>query len=418
LEIHALARKGFSQRKIARTLGISRKTVRKYLEQPELAGTYAPGKPRPSKLDPFAVHLRTLLEEDPGYSATWLYDRLRALGFTGSYEIVKRQVRRLKEGHQRLAYLRFETEAGAQAQVDFGEFQVEGPTGQITKYYLFAMILGYSRMIYAELTDKCDLVSFLDCHCRAFERFGGVPREILYDRMKNVFLGRLAGKNQFNSSLLSLALHYGFTPKVAPAYAAWVKGKVERPFRFIREGFWRGYQFTDRQSANADLQAWLAHKEQRVHGTTHEVVAVRFARERASLQELPLLLFDTSYRLYRKAHKDCTVRFEGNSFVVPHQLVGHKLVLRVKDQVLRIFDNDVLIIAYAIPQGRGHLVQDKRFYEALRQDQALNQRKYQHIRPGKGRARRTISPLAPRYQLEVQVRPLQAYNALMEVSHE
>lgn len=414
LKIHTLANKDYSERQVARKTGISRTTIRKYLQNPERVTEKSQRKPRSSKLDPFGPHIESWLEEDPLYSATWIYDRLQPMGFTGSYEIVKRYVHALKEKKQKVAYLRFETEPGYQAQVDFGEFQVEEADGSLHKYYLFAMILGYSRKLYAELIETCDLVTFLDCHLRAFEVFGGVPQEILYDRMKNVFIGKLAGKNQFNPTLLSFALHYGFTPAVAPAYAAWVKGKVERPFRFIREGFWRGYGFTYLESANLALHAWLAQKDQRVHGTTHEVVASRFLREKPCLLSLPPRPFDTSYRVYRKVYKDCTVRFEGNSFVVPHLYVGHKLVLRVKENVMRIFADDVQITIYTIPEGRGHLVQHKRFYQALRQDHEMNKRKYHHSARGKARAKRTIWPRKPRYELEVEVRPIQAYEAILE----
>lgn len=416
LDIHSLVRKGYSQRRIAHELGISRKTVRKYLEHPELAGKYVQRKPRPSKLDPYVAPIENWLEEDPLYSATSIYDRLRPLGFGGSYEIVKRRVRTLKEKKQRVAYLRFETEPGRQAQADFGEFQVEEPDGSVTKYYLFAMILGYSRKIYAELLETSDLVTFLDCHIRAFAYFGGVPDDILYDRMRNVYIGKLAGKNQFNSTLVSFALHYGFTPLVAPAYAPWVKGKVERPFSFIREGFWRGYGFTGLHRAKQDLLEWLRIKDQRVHGTTHEVVEVRFERERPKLAALPPRPFDTSYRVYRKVYKDSTVRFEGNSFVVPHKLVGQKLVLRVKEGRMRIFRDDELITAYRIPEGRGHLVQHRRFYEALGKDLEMNARKYHHARRTKGKARRTISPRKPPYELDVEVRPIEAYSAIGEAA--
>jgi hypothetical protein len=95
-----------------------------------------------------------------------------------------------------------------------------------------------------------------------------------------------------------------------------VKGKVERPYSFIREGFWRGYGFACIETANRDLAEWLQVKDERVHGTTHEVVRVRFERELPYLMPTPLREFDTSYRVYRKVHKDCTVRFEGNSYVV------------------------------------------------------------------------------------------------------
>jgi len=84
------------------------------------------------------------------------------LGFTGSYEIVKRKVKALKDEYQQLAYIRFETEEGYQAQVDFGEFQVVNTDGTIDKYFLFSMILGYSRKMYVELIGKCDLEIFLD----------------------------------------------------------------------------------------------------------------------------------------------------------------------------------------------------------------------------------------------------------------
>lgn len=410
LDVHTLNRKGYSQRRIARELGIHRKTVKKYLENPGIVNC-SHQYHRSSKLAPYYDNIRAWLDDDFHYTATWIYDHLVAMGFTGSYEIVKRRVKALKDEYQRLAYIRFETEPGYQAQVDFGEFQVINADGAIDKYYVFSMILGYSRKIYAELIRKCDLPTFLDCHMRAFEHFGGIPQEILYDRMKNVYIGKITGKQTFNASLIGFSIHYGFTPKVAPAYAAWVKGKVERPYSFIREGFWRGYGFINLESANRDLEDWLRKKEQRVHGTTHEVVSQRFLRERPYLQPLPVQAFDTSYRIYRKVHKDCTVRFESNSYVVPHPLVGKQIILRVKDQVLKVFSDNQLIVEYVIPDGKGHLVQDRRFYEALRRDKAMNARKYHSAghRP-KGRARHTISPLKPFYAMDVEVRPASVYD--------
>ncbi|MDY6974421.1 MAG: hypothetical protein SV775_19230, partial [Thermodesulfobacteriota bacterium] len=116
-----------------------------------------------------------------------------------------------------------------------------------------------------------------------------------------------------------------------------MKGKVERPYSFIREGFWHGYGFVCVETANRDIQAWLEKKEKRIHGTTHEVVCLRFAGEAPHLKALPRQAFDTSYRVYRKVHKDCTVRFESNSYVVPHTLVGKEIILRVKDGMMRIF---------------------------------------------------------------------------------
>jgi len=105
------------------------------------------------------------------------------MGFSDSYEIVKRKVSAIKAERQKIAYMRFETEPGYQGQVDFGEFQVEQADGSVKKLYLFSMILGYSRRIYGKLIERCDLQTFLDCHIRAFEYFGGWKGHIcLYAR--------------------------------------------------------------------------------------------------------------------------------------------------------------------------------------------------------------------------------------------
>jgi len=414
LDILVLKRKGLSEREIARKTGISRTTVRRYLKNPELASQERQTPHKDSILDPYEQYIKAWLEEDIAYKATWIYDRLCKVGYVGSYEVVKRKVGEIKEQKQQIAYMRFETEPGYQAQVDFGEFQVEQSNGTVNKLYLFSMILGYSRKIYAQLIEKCDMTTFLNCHIRAFEYFNGVPEEILYDRMKNVYLGRLAGKNNFNTSLVSLGLHYCFKPQVAPAYAAWVKGKIERPYRFIREGFWRGYSFVCLQSANRDLSQWIDKKDQRVHGTTHEIVTVRFEREKPHLSPLPAKPFDVSYRVYRKVHKDCLVHFEANSYVVPHIYVGKEVILRVKDDTMRIFADDQLIVTYPVAQGKGQLVQDKRFYEDLLQDHQMNQRKYAHTRQSKGRAKQTISPVKPPYDMDVEIRSLDVYQEALE----
>ena len=236
LSINSYIRQGLSCREIARKTGKDRRTVQGYLDHPERINQPRKSVPRGSKLDPFKDTIASLLDDDESYQASAIYDRLVKLGYSGGYELVKRQVRKLKSEVSRLAYIRFETEPGRQAQVDYGEYMVTMPDGVVKKYYLFVMILGFSRMPYCELQERCNMISFLEAHIRAFEFFGGVPREILYDRMKNVFIRRVAGKTDFTQSLVNLAIHYGFKPEVAPAYSPWIKGRVERPMDFIREG--------------------------------------------------------------------------------------------------------------------------------------------------------------------------------------
>jgi transposase len=420
LEVLFCSQQKLSYREIGRRKGCDRRTAKKYIEHPELIGKRREETPRPSVLDPYRSRIAAYLDEEDGdgYRATWIFDQLEKCGYTGCYELVKREVAQLKGRKQQLAYVRFETMPGEQAQVDFGEFQVELPDGTVKKYYLFAMILGFSRRLFACLLERCDLPSFLEAHIIAFELFGGVPQEILYDRMRNVFVRKLIGNEQFpgigaprhaqfTQSLVTLAVHYGFAPRVAPAYAAWVKGKIEKPMDYLREGFWRGYSFSSLPAANRDLTAWLAEKDQRVHGTTRERIDVRFAREKQYLHALPPSACDVSLRLVRRVSKDCRISVDGNRYIVPHTSVGHKVTIRLKDRHLRIFDDGQMIEEYDAPEGKGHVVgEDHGHYEALRADRRMQARKFgnpgRHKSKGRARLKRTISPTVPRYPVVVE----------------
>ena len=113
MDILVLKRKGLSERQIARRLGISRNTVKKYIDNPgDFERARSEIHRRKSLLDRFQGNIAAWLEEDMEYKATWIYDKLRPMGFAGSYEIVKRAVHAIKEERQRLAYMRFRDGAG------------------------------------------------------------------------------------------------------------------------------------------------------------------------------------------------------------------------------------------------------------------------------------------------------------------
>lgn len=407
LEINYFNNQGLSYRALSRKTGHDRRTIKRYAENPELIGSPRAPVLRSSKLDPFMPAIENWLDEDSYYTAAWIYDRLVKMGYDGGRTIVKDAVHAIKAENRRIAYARFETDPGRQAQVDFGDFKVIEPDGTERKYYLFAMILGYSRMLYCELLERCDMTSFLDAHQRAFAYFGGVPAEILYDRMKNVYIGKLAGKDKFTQGLVNISCHYGFNPVVAPAYAPWVKGKIERPMDFIREGFWRGYEFTDLGVANRDILAFCDEKSHRIHGTTHEKVIDRFEREKQFLLPLPKLLCDVSEKLYRKVHKDCTISVDGSRYEVAHTLVGKKIIVRMKDRLLRVFNDDVLVASLKQSPRKGGVVTLPGLREAISADRKMNARKWACPKRGKGKA--TISPILGKYEVDVQVRNLEIY---------
>ncbi len=407
MDIFTLRRQGHSIRAIARRLGLHRDTVRKYLEQGELP-RYTKGKRRASMLDPYKQVIQDLLAED-AYQATWLFERIRQFGYPGGYDTVRHYVQGIKEQQSRLAYIRFETEPGRQAQMDWGEFQVQEPDGQRSSVYLFVLLLGYSRAMYAEFVCRCTLEAFMDSHIRAFHYLGGVPDEILYDNMKNVVTKRSGGRVEFNGEFLHFAHHYQFQPVACPPYSPWVKGKVERPMHYIRERFWRGYPFDSLARANRDLLGWLNETANtRIHGTHRQPIQDRWQQERAYLGTRPEVEYDTSVKVVRKVYKDCQVSYNGTRYVVPHHVVDKQILLKIKDGTIRFYHDQDLLATYQESQENGITVGPPGLYERLLQDLGQRRRKYQR---GKGTATRglTTGSLFP----QVASRPLADYDRLV-----
>ena len=123
--------------------------------------------------------------------------------------------------------------------------------GQTVALWLFTLVLGHSRYLWGEFVWHQDLMTVLRCHVAAFAALGGVPRQILYDRMKTAVLGEVADGIIYNAQLQALARHYGFTPRACAAYRAKTKGKVERPYRYVRQDFFLGRQFQNLEDLNA-----------------------------------------------------------------------------------------------------------------------------------------------------------------------
>ena len=367
MDILALRRQGFSMRYIARKLGIHRDTVKKYLNS-GIPPQYRKHKRKPSILDPYKQIIEDYLKQD-NYQATWILDRIRQMGYSGSYETLKIYVHQIKEQLQRVAYVRFETEAGLQAQVDLGDFQVQEPNGLVSTIFAFIMVLGFSRAMFVEFVKRCTLESFMEGHIHAFRYLGGIPAEILYDNMKNVVISRNNGKVIFNSEFLHFAHHYQYQPITCPPYSPWVKGKVERPLDYIRERFWRGYVFDSLERTNQDVLCWLdSIANQRIHGTHRQSVRMRWLQEQTSLSKLPKVAYDTSTKVFRKVYKDCQVSYDANRYVVPYHVVGKTILLKIKNGTIRFYHDDELLATYRQPEGKHQLIGHPFFYEQVKRD--------------------------------------------------
>jgi transposase len=177
---------------------------------------------------------------------------------------VKRAVRDIRPAPIAPFEVCFETAAGEQAQVDLARFEIvfTDEPGAKRIVWLFSMVLGYSRLIWARFVVHQDMQSVLRCHISALEAIDGAPREILYDRMKTAVIGEDPdGLIIYNRALLDLARHYGFQPRTCRPYRAKTKGKVERPFRYIREDFFLGTSFCNLEDLNIQLRHWLDYRQ-------------------------------------------------------------------------------------------------------------------------------------------------------------
>jgi transposase len=405
MDIWVLHRQGHSIRNICRITGLNWRTVDKYLKAGEIPKYKVEN--RKSDLEPYYQMIGDWLKTDD-YKATKIYELVSLQGYQGSYETVKRYVSQVKGERDRVAYLRYETHPGLQAQVDLADFKVIIATGIEITLYVFIMVLGFSRHMYVEFIERCTMTIFQDCHKNAFGFFGGVPGEILYDNLKNVVIKHLVGRVQFNATFEDFALHYRFKPVACPPYSPWCKGKVERPIDYIRERFWRGYSFSDQLQANKDVHHWLNTVAfNRIHGTHRQQVGERFLVEKPCLGEIPNRPYDTSEKVTRKVYKDCLVSFDGNRYRVPHKYVGKKVLLKIKAGFLRVFYDDTELVTYRIAEGKGNMVSHPWLIDALKNDQKQRERKYR-VPPGKGKATRGLLKHGLRYET-VQRRPVSEY---------
>jgi len=352
LDLH---RQGLSVSAIARQLGLDRKTVRKYIARGLEPPAYKPCPPRERRLDAFAGYLRERVAAYPALTGSRLWREIKELGYAGGYTAVTDYLRDVRPAEPAPFEVRFETPPGHQAQADFAQFKVAfaNEPGVTRAVWLFSMVLGHSRLIWARFVMHQDLQTVLRCHIAAFADLGGVPGEILYDRMKTAVTGEGEdGHIIYNRALIELAAHYGFLPRACRPYRAKTKGKVERPFRYIREDFFLARSFQDLDDLNAQLRHWLdAVANVRLHGTTQRIVSEAFAEERSALRPLPALPFRAVLRLERRVTHEGVVSVGGNLYSVPDRTRRVVEVHQLADEI-QIFDVGRLVAVHPIVEGR------------------------------------------------------------------
>jgi transposase len=353
LDLH---RQGLSVSAIAERVGVDRKTVRKYIDRGLEPPVYGPRQPRSRRIDPFIPYLRERVAAWPELSGRRLLRELRERGYQGGYTALTDVLRGLRPPAAPAFEVRFETPPGDQAQVDFAQFQVvfDDEPGVVRIVWLFSLVLGHSRFLWARFVLHQDLQTVLRCHLAAFAALGGVPRQILYDRMKTAVTGEDAeGHIVYNRTLVDVARHHGYHPRACRPYRAKTKGKVERPYRYIREDFFLARSFQNLDDLNAQLAGWLdTVANPRVHATTGRVVDEAFAEEKPHLQPLPPVPFRSVLRLERRVSHDGMVSVGGNFYSVPDTTRRRVLEVHALADEIQIFETGQLIARHPVLEGR------------------------------------------------------------------
>jgi transposase len=348
-----LAGRGIPKKAIARMLEIGVKSVRRILQREK----WKPYKRRRPAKTVLTGHEEFITRRAPevGFNCVVLMRELKLMGYTGGYPAVQRFVKPLREAFRRdaEATLRFETAPGLQGQVDWGSSFVWFDDRRV-RVRFFALVLGYSRRMFARAFKSERLVHLIQGHEAAFSWFGGFPQELLYDNPKTMVKGRDSDSEeiQLNPTFQDFVHHYGFRARFCHPYRAQTKGKIESGIKYVKGNFLVGRRFHDMDDLNRQLEEWLTTvADVRIHGTTGVRPIDRFPHEKLlSFAHVPPYRLETA--IIRKVPNDARVCFRTNRYSVPWRLIGQQVEVRMEDGEVVLLQGDQVIARHALLSGR------------------------------------------------------------------
>ncbi len=368
---------------ISAELGIHHDTVAHAIDAPRFVNIKY--RAQASVLDPYKSFVQLTLKDHPKLLATRLYDMITPRGYAGSLVQLRRYVRAIRPASPHEAFFRLRTLPGEQAQVDWGCFGTLLVGTSKRPLSCFVMVLGWSRAMFACFTLDQTLESFVRCHVRAFETFGGVPRALLYDNLKTAVLERQGDIIRFHPRLLQLAGHYHFATKPCAPYRGNEKGKVERAIRYLRYSFFDARSYSSVDDLNAQLAAWIetvAHSRRVPGDPDGRRVEDALTEERPRLLPLPQHPFESDLVRPAASGKTPYIRFDLNDYSIPHTLVGKPLTLIASEKIVRIADGESVVAHHRRCYDRLQIVEDPAHLRAL-----AEQKRHAHELRGRDRIR-------------------------------
>ena len=382
-QIHVIRHKvlveGRSARQVAKELGISRRTVRKYLTEAAPSRTETQPRARPV-WDGVSARVEQLLTESSRWTggkqrltATRLHELLVAEGQQVGVTLVKGAVAEWKR-QRREVFVPLTYRPGDLAEVDFFEVLVD-VDGTRRKAWLFLMRLMYSGRDFAWIYERQDQVSFLDGHVRAFAHFGGVPARLAYDNLKAAVVRILVGgERALTARFATLASHYLFEPCFCRPGEGHDKGGVEARGKALRQQALVPIPTGPSLDAiNAALLARLDARLDTKRDVAGQTIGIRFLEEQRLFRPAPLP-FEAEATTFATVTPRAIVRLEGAVYSVPSRWAGLDLVVRIGAATVTIVGKDGTRIRH--PRKRfGQRSIDYRHYlpELARKPQAVRQ---------------------------------------------
>jgi transposase len=286
-----------------------------------------------------------------GVQGTTIHAALvRLHGYTGSYSAVRRFLAAHAAAQPPQATMRLDFAPGEAAQVDFGAGPIvpHPHTGEVLRTWIFVMTLCFSRHQYAEVVLDQTIATWLGCHRRAFEWFGGTPQRVIIDNPKCAITRACATDPAVQRAYAECADGYGFKISPCPPRDPQKKGIVEAGVKYIKRSFVPLREFRDLTDANRQLRQWiLGEAGNRCHGTTREAPLTRFVeREQAFLQALPAVAPELAEWAQVSVHQDGHVQFERVLYSVPFRLIGQRLWLEAKGALVRLYQAHQLVATH------------------------------------------------------------------------
>ncbi|WP_311975626.1 MULTISPECIES: IS21 family transposase [Bacillales] len=385
MEIYQLLKQGFSKTSVAKKLKISRTTLYNYLKRsPEDMTTWlASTKQRRKKLDPYRELILHWIQKHPDLSASqvqdWLEERYPDLCVGES--TVRSYVRSLREEWKipkepsiRQYQAVPDPPMGHQAQVDFGKVKVKHQQGKDIDLYFIAFVLSHCRYKYMEWLDRPFTTrDVIQAHENAFQWFGGIPNELVYDQDNLIVVSENAGDLILTAEFEAYRRQRNLTLHVCRKADPESKGKIENVIGFIKHNFAKHRIFTNLDLWNEQGWEWLRRTGNgRVHNTTKKRPVDVFELEKQHLRPISLSV-DVTYvqnpnltnSITRTVRKDNTILYKSNRYTVPcgtYMPFGKTVQIVIqREQELFIYDSETgeYLGKHTIAHGKGKLIQNR-----------------------------------------------------------